>query len=300
MTRLRFAIRAGIAAVTFAVALGPAAAQEGKGKRGEAAKAGKQAKPEAANEKKAADKTPSISIDVAAVRADLFSTDPDRAAAAAEKLGASRQAGALDALLDALALGLHPRAAQAALDAVARHRSPAALEVLLAYASHRQPEVRARAVLALGALDDPRARAAARAALVDGEATVRAAGCRVVAERKDAVAADTLLALLKKGDEAVPPAIAALATPELARRVAELVGEAPDALVAESLGLMLLRPDLGKEDVYVEIVRALGKVPGEEAIVNLTNFLSATPETPARQSRREAQAVVEQRLGGGD
>ncbi len=50
----------------------------------------------------------------------------------------------------------------------------------------------------------------------------------------------------------------------------------------------------------MELVKALGKIPGDEAVVALTEFLSAVPESPPRLSRREAQTIYEQRLGGGN
>lgn len=237
-------------------------------------------------------------IDVAKTRAELFGADLDAAAAAAQKLANTRQAGALDALLDALAMGLHPRVAVAALDAVAQHSNPASLDVLLYYARNRNPEVRARAILALGGLADKKALAAVHRAFTDGDKGVRAAACKVAELRHDRTAAEPMVALLKKGDEAAVTALAAVATPELARRLAELIGDAPDGLLAQTLGLILLRPDLGKEEVYVQLVEAIGKLPGEDALLALTAYISQTPEKPPRQSRRRAQEIYEQRLAG--
>ena len=239
-----------------------------------------------------------INIDVAATRAELFGTDSARAAVAAAKLGQSRQPGALDALLDGLAMGFVPAVAGPAIDAVAEHRSPVAVDVLLHYARYRNADVRARATLALGYSDDKRAVAAWRAAFSDGDGVVRAAAAKVAAARQDVTSIEPLLVLLKKGDEASAVALAAMASADIARRVAELIGEAPDRLVGECLGAILLSPNLGKEEIYVEIVRAVGKIPGDEAVVALTGFIGATPEKPPRQSRREAQVLYEQRLGG--
>lgn len=242
---------------------------------------------------------PAANVDVGAARADLFANDADRAATAAVKLGGSKQAGALDALLDALSLGLHPRVAAAALGGLAAQGSDKSLEVGLYYANNRNADVRAAAVTLLGRLDDKRARAAVDDAFTDGDKSVRAAACKVAEVRKDKNAADPLIELLKKGDDATVPALAAIATPELARRLGELVGEAPDGLLAETLGLILLRTDFGKEEAYVQVVEVLGKIPGEEALVALTNYVSATPEKPPRLSRRRAQELYEARLTGG-
>ena len=239
-----------------------------------------------------------INIDVPQTRADLFGTDADRATVAAARLGQTRQAGALDALLDALSMGSSPRVAASALESVALHKSAASLDVLLHYAHHRNADVRSKAVLALGGLEDKRAIAAWHEAFSDGDKQVRAAAARIAAARKDASSIDALVTLLQKGDDAAPSALSVVGSADVARRVAELIGEAPDRLVAECLGQILVRPDLGKEEVYVEIVRAIGKIPGDEAVVALTTFISSTPEKPPRQSRREAQVLYEQRLGG--
>src|SRR5688572_3147321 len=103
-------------------------------------------KPAAKPAAPAAPVTPTVTVDLPATRKDLFSDDGDRAATAATKLGQSRQAGALDALLDALALGLSPPVAVAALDAVGQHRDLKSLDVLLAYAKNRNVQLRGKAV----------------------------------------------------------------------------------------------------------------------------------------------------------
>ncbi len=270
-------------------------------------------KPAAANKKPPAAPTPKApkpvapaapvenkNLDVPAARNELLGGDVEKAAAAAQRLGTTKQPAALEALLDGLALGLHPRVATAALDSVGNHKSPAAIDVLVQYTKNRNPDVRARAVLALGQIEDKRARNAAWVGFHDGEKTVRAAACKVAELTKDKAATEPLVKLLVKGDEATATALAAIATPDLARKLGELIGQAPDDLLARTLGLVLLRPDFGKEEVYVEVVTTIGKIPGTEAVVALTNFISATPEKPPRLSRRKAQEIYEMRLSGGN
>jgi HEAT repeat protein len=247
--------------------------------------------------------TPTVddkSVDVAAARTELLGGDVDKAQAAAKKLGTTKQPAALDALLDGLALGLHPRVAAAALDSVAYHKNPSAIDVLVQYSKNRNADVRARAVLALGQIGGNRALAAAWAGFHDADKTVRAAACKVAETTKDRAATDSLVKLLVKGDEATVTALAAVATPDLARKLGELLGQAPDDLLARTLGLVVLRPDFGKEEVYVEVITTIGKIPGAEAVVALTNFISATPEKPPRLSRRKAQELYELRLSGGN
>jgi HEAT repeat protein len=233
--------------------------------------------------------------DVAALAQRLSGKDAAAAAAAAQALGETRSAAALEALLDALALGLPPEVAAAALDAAGRHASDKALSVLLAYAHHRNPSVRAHAVQALGSLASGRAAGeAVLAALGDEEADVRAAAGRILAWRKDARAVGPLLRLLASGDEVAGPPLAALADAETAAKVAELAGKAPDALVARTLGQIALRRDLGPEAAYVGVVRALGAIPGDEAAATLRKLVG-TPSLP-RAARRDAQALLEEKL----
>lgn len=241
----------------------------------------------------------SASMDLAALRANLQSTDLERAAQAARQLGLAQTPAALHTLLDSLAMGLHPTLVLAVVDAVAAYREPKSLDVLLYYTHHRTAEVRARALVALGHLSDSRVAVALQGGFRDGDASVRAAAAQVAAARKDISAVSPLMALLIKGDQAAAEPLARLSTPDTARRLGELIGEAPDGLLAQCMGAILLRPDFGPESAYVEVVRALGKLPGDDSIVALTTFIGSTPEVPARQSRREAQALYEQRLGGG-
>ena len=229
----------------------------------------------------------------------LAGADLEAAAQAAGVLGADRSAQGLEALLEALSLGLHPQVAVAALDAVAARRSPAALDTLAHYARHRNAKVRARAIAAFGAIDDRRAEKHILAALRDGNGSVRAAAAEVIAARRLTGGVPLLMKLLVAGDEAAAPALAALATPDLARQVAETIGTAPDALVARCLGGILLRPDFKPDTARLEVVRALGRVPGDEALEQLTGYVSSIPENPPRASRREAETLIEARLGGG-
>jgi HEAT repeat protein len=277
-----------VALLGLAASSAPAIAQKAAGKGAVKKQVAPAAPPAVAN------------VDVATARVELFGADPDKAVAAATKLGQVKAAGALDALLDALALGLHPKVAAAALEAVGNHKSPQSIDVLTYYSKNRNPELRARATTALGKLDDKRARAAAYAAFTDGDKSVRAAACKAAEDNKDRSTAEPLIALLQKGDEAAVTALAAIANPDIARKLGELVGQAPDDLLARTLGLILLRPDFGTEQAYAEVVVSIGKVPGDEAVVQLTNFISATPEKPPRLSRRRAQEILDQRLGGGN
>jgi hypothetical protein len=224
-----------------------------------------------------------------ALRTELAGDDPERARAAAARLGALRDD---EALLDALALGLPSEVAAAALEALRPSR--AALDVLLGYARHRAPELRARALPALARIDDRRARAAVLAGLGDQDAEVRAAAGAALAERRERAAVEPLLLLLRRGDAAAAAPLAALADAEVARTVAELAGQVPDALLAATLGGMLARPGLGPESAYVALARALGAIPGEASLAALEDHAQRAPR---RASGKEARAVLDRRRG---
>ena len=213
-------------------------------------------------------------------------------------LGRDRSAEGLEALLDALALGLHPQVAAAALDALAVRPHPKAIDTLVHYLDHRNPKVRASAVTALAAVDDKRVDKFVRATLRDGHESVRAAAAGAVGKRriKDGIA--PLLKLMVKGDEATATALAGMADAELAKQVAESVGTVPDPIIARCLGAMLMRPDFKPESARVEVVRALGRVPGQESLEQLSSYVAAIPANPPRQSRKEAESIIEKKLGG--
>ncbi len=200
----------------------------------------------------------------------------------------------VDPLLEKLALGLPAAEAQAALDELRKRRDPAARVVLARYARHLDPSLRAAAVGALAELPDTGDMV--RAALGDPDAGVRAAAAEVVAARRDRTAVPALLMLLRRGDAGVAEPLAALADDGVALQVAELSGRAPDAVVARALGAMLLRRDLGPEAAYVGVVRALGGMPGGEAVAALERYIASAPPGTARASVREARALHEQRV----
>jgi HEAT repeat protein len=238
-------------------------------------------------------------VDVAAEATRLAGADAKVAAEAAARLGQAGTRPAVDALLDALAMGLPPRVAAAALDGLAAAGDGRGWDTAVWYSNYRDARVRAAAVRAVGALDHQRSTAVVLDALRDTDKEVRAAAAGVVAERKIKTGIEPLLALLKKGDEAAAPALAALGDARLAAAIGELIGVAPDALVARALGLILMAPKFGPEEARVEVVRALGKVQGSEAVEQLTTYVDSIPEKPPRQSRREAESLIEARLTGG-
>ena len=136
------------------------------------------------------------------------------------------------------------------------------------------------------------------AGLRDPEPAVRAAAAGVARDRRLTEAIEPMVALLGRGDDAAGQALAALADVELARVLAEKVGSVPDPVLARCLGAVLARPDFGPDEARVQVVIALAKVPGPEAIEQLSTYVAAA--TKSAESRRQAEAAIEQRLGGGN
>lgn len=295
----RFGVRQ-IAGVIAALALvfasaGDSLAQRKNAKAGK--KVGNKGRPKAGKPKPPARP---IRVNVPESIKLLGSSNVKQASVAATHLGLTKDPKALEALLDRLALGAHPQVLAAALSSVARHGAARAHDTVKLYLGYRDSRVRAAAVAAMGSINEPRTVKYVLAALRDGTKAVRAAAAEVARERKLRQAIEPLLALMKKGDEATAPAIAAMANPNLARLVGELIGVAPNAIVARTLGLILLRPSFKPENARVEVVKALGKVPGTDAVEQLSAYIEAIPAKPPRMSRRMAQKYLEARLGGGN
>ncbi|HVK78272.1 MAG TPA: hypothetical protein VM734_33435 [Kofleriaceae bacterium] len=235
-------------------------------------------------------------VDVDKARAALLGADAAKAAQAATELGGSKDAAAHAALLDALATGLHPDVAAAALAALAAAPAKDDVATVRPYARHRNGRVRAAAVRALAAHDGTGADVLA--ALRDQDVDVRAAAAEAAARGKVKGATEPLLALFDKGELAAGLALGSVADADLARVIAEHLGTPPDGVMAQTLGVILKRPEFGPEPARVQVVRTLAKLAGPEAITVLGDYVDATPAKPPRQSRREAEVALKQKLGG--
>lgn len=238
-------------------------------------------------------------MDLGPEAAALNGADDDAAMAAATTLGGSEQPAAHDALLDALAFGLPPRVAVAALAALTQHPAPADVQALKRYAGHHTPMVRAAAINALASYPNPEARAAIASALHDPAGLVRTAAAGAAAKGRVRDAVEPMIKLLAKGEESSARSLAALADPDLARKLADHYGKVPDASLALALGLILKRQDFGPDPARVEIVRAMAKIQDIAATNQLKDYLDVTPKNPPRPSRQEAEMVWSARTGGG-
>lgn len=236
-------------------------------------------------------------LDVAKTAAVLAGTDTAAAARAAAQLGASTDPAARAAVHDALATGLHPDVVVAAITALAAAPAEADLQLFRDYTRYRNGAVQAAALRAyLG-------KSGTAADVVEGlkswnpEVRAVAAAAAGRMQLKDTV--PSLLVLLDKGEQEAALALGAMADEGIARAVAERLGTAPDASIAIAFGAMLVRPSFGPEAVRLEAVRTVIKLAGPEAIAALEAYVAATPATPPKQSRREAEAGIKLKLGDG-
>jgi HEAT repeat protein len=175
-------------------------------------------------------------------------------------------------------------------------KDPRALSVLSHYARNRNTEVRKKAVSVLAEQTDAsKVVPALVEALSDSVEEVRAQAALALGKRKERSAEPKLIKLMQHKDEAAAKALALMATPELAHKIGEMLGQIPDALFCTALGDMLKRPDFGPEPIRVEVVRTLAKVPGMDSTSALVEYVAATEKDKMRPSRLEAQKVVDQR-----
>jgi len=237
--------------------------------------------------------------DVAPLIAALGGTGVEEAAKAADALGASADPAAHDALLDALAWGLPPAVAVNAIQALGQHPAPPDVPALKRYAGHHNPSVRSAAFGVLAMYPSPEAHQLVIAGLHDATGIVRGAAAAAAAKGHIREAIEPLFALLARGEEPASRALAAMADADLARKIGDEFGKVPDAALAQCMGLILKRADFGPDDARVEIVRALGKIQDAAALAALGDYVDATPKNPPRQSREEAQKMIEARVGGG-
>jgi HEAT repeat protein len=238
-------------------------------------------------------------VDLSPTITALASASVDDAVKAAETLGASTDPAAHEALLDALAFGLPASVAIAAIQALALRPAPPDVVSLRRYAGHQNRSVRAAAYTALALYPSPAAQQVLLAGLRDLDGGVRAAAAAAAAKGHVRDSVPPLLELLARNEEAAAKALAAMADAELARKLADQLGKLPDAILAQTLGMVLRRADFGPDPARVELVRAIGKIQDAAAVGALTEYLDATPKNPPRPSRVEAQKTVEALLGGG-
>ena len=167
--------------------------------------------------------------------------------------------------------------------------------ILAQYAHHRAPDVRKAALAALALAADKRATAALIAALGDSDAEVRAQAAKGIADRRERTAEERLIKLMEHRDASAAGALAAIATPQLAHRLSEMLGQVPDPILCTALGEMLKRVDFGPEPIRVEVVRTLSKVPGIDSTAVLVEYVASTERDKNRPSRLEAQKIVDER-----
>jgi HEAT repeat protein len=241
------------------------------------------------------------SAELESLRQALIGGDDDAATEAAAKLGDAGTPRAAEPLLEVLAEGGRPARVQAVLDAFAKlgaaHALPdgqAVVDALTLYAGNRAPDIRRRAVKALGTVPDAGVTAALLERLGDAAPDVRAAAAEALAARHETKALPRMFALLSRGDAGVAAPLAALATPDLVPRIAELAGTIDDELVANALGEYVKRADV-PEKLRIDVLRTIGRLSGAVATTALAEYLASVPAKEDRASKHEAQKLLDQR-----
>ncbi len=237
--------------------------------------------------------------EIESLRQALIGADDEAATEAAAKLGEARTPRAAEPLLEVLAEGGRAVRVQAVLDAFAKlgeahalRADQAVIDALTLYAGHRSPDIRRRAVKALASVPDPHVTAALLERLGDAAPDVRAAAADALAVRREAKAVPRLFALLSRGDAGVGAALAALASPDLVPRIAELAGTIDDEIVANTLGEYVKRSDV-PEKLRIDVLRTIGRLSGAVATTALAEYLASVPAKEDRASKKEAQKLLE-------
>jgi HEAT repeat protein len=230
------------------------------------------------------------------LKADLHGDNVDRAVAAASALGSLKgDAQALDALIGALQLGAPPKLTVALVEAIALHKNAKSVDLLRHFAINRRAEVRVAAINALGGIDEARVIPILIVALGDSSPMVRARAARLLAERKERKAEKPLFKMLRRGDKSAAAPLGTVGGVEVAKQLAEAIGELPDAAVAIALGTMLKRSDFGPDPLRVEVVKALAKIPGVDATAALVEYVASVPAKEVRISKYTAEKALEGR-----
>lgn len=247
---------------------------------------------------KTAPPKPEVTKDqLAAWIAALSGPDLEAAARAAVRLGETGSPVAHAALLDALGKGPPSPVSGPILLALAAAPAPGDVALLLRYANHRQWPVRGSALRALASYADPLARQRIVAGLRDPNGDVRrdAATAAVAGRVRDAI--EPLFALLARGEVAAARALAGLADADLAYKLADQHGKAPDAVVVLALLEILKRDDV-PDSLRSTLVGALGKIGGTLATDALHEYVRlAEAKQPRRASVQDAQRQLAS--GGG-
>lgn len=230
------------------------------------------------------------------LKADLHGDNVDRAVAAASALGSLKgDAAAIDALMGALQLGAPPKLTVALIESIALHKSAKSLDLVRHFVTNRRAEIRVAAVNAVGSVEDPRVATILIATLGDSSPMVRARAARLLAELKERRAEKPLFKMLRRGDKAAARPLGTVGGVETAKQLAELIGELPDAAIATALGTMLKRGDFGPDPLRVEVVKALGKIPGADATAALVEYVASVPAKEVRISKAKAEKLLEER-----
>ncbi|MCB9558356.1 MAG: HEAT repeat domain-containing protein [Deltaproteobacteria bacterium] len=233
-----------------------------------------------------------MSGNVDRLKADLHGENLDRAVAAASALGSLKTPPARDALVGALQLGCPPKLLTALLEALGQHKSDDTIPLLKLFAHNRTPEIRVAALQALGRNESPQTVGPLIDALGDSNPMVRASAARMLGDRQEKRAESALFMLVKRKDVSAAAPLGKVAGVETAKNLGELIGEVPDRAIALAYGEMLKRKEFGPDPLRMQIVKALGKLPGSDATTALVEYIASVPPKDIRLSKKMAERLL--------
>jgi HEAT repeat protein len=229
------------------------------------------------------------------LKADLHGVDLDRAVAAASALGSLKDPRARDALLGALTLGAPPKMALALIEALGQHKDPKTLNLLRHYCRNRNVRVRVAALRAVSGLEAKGVVATLIAALADNNPMTRATAARLLGARKEVRAQRSLFKMLRRGDKSAAGPLGRVGGVEAAKQLAEMIGEVDGGAISTAFGEMLKRKDFGPDPLRLQVVKALGRIPGVAATAALAEYIASVPAKDIRISKKIAERILANR-----
>ncbi len=238
------------------------------------------------------------------LRQALIGADDAAAAEAAAKLGDAGSAARGRALLEVLAEGGRAARVQAALDALGKLGAAHALRADQAISTRWSSTRDTARPTSAGAPSRRSARSTIRGRRRPAGAAGRRGARRSRRGRRRAGgpprtnAAPRLFALCRAGDAGVAAALAALATPDMVPRIAELAGTIDDELVANALGEYVKRADV-PDKLRIDVLRTIGaavRAPSPPRRWSSTSPRSRPRTTGPRRRKRRSCWISAERI----
>jgi hypothetical protein len=270
---------------------------------------------------KGGEKPARVKLDLPALKKALETGSEAAVLAALTEILAAPSEGALTAPLvnDLLVRGSSPTALLRALEVAGGLAQRSSSVPVTRYLRHRSPLVRRAAAQALGATGGPDAVAGLRAALHDGEGSVRRVAAASLGTLRAREAVSDLFTVMFKpaapcdcaqGDKAclarcdqsggsmpeAAVAIGSMCAPDECKKLVDLVGKLPFDLVTRGLEPLLLRPETEVSEGYkLDVIEHLRRLQTPEARRFLETVRARYPEKGSVHVRHGLSEAIEGR-----